>query len=104
MISLGLNLNRASKKEHVPEIDRFIQTAKERVISAQATMPLKQIYNLMIVHIFASDIFCINEFTLSTPCAGLSDTKGLGKVVPGSIVNYKKVCRLHPGEYVQAHP
>ena len=33
MTSLGINLNCASKKEHVPEIERFIRTVKGRVRS-----------------------------------------------------------------------
>ena len=57
----------------------------------------------MIVHIFASAIFWINAFTPSTPGAGLSDKKGPGKLILGKTVDYKKVCRLQPGEYVQVH-
>ena len=34
MTALCINLNCASKKEHVPEIKRFIRTVKERVRSA----------------------------------------------------------------------
>ena len=33
MTSLGINLNFESKKEHVPEIERFIRTVKERIRS-----------------------------------------------------------------------
>ena len=40
---LGINLNFASKKEHVPEIERFIQTIKKRIRSAKSTMLLKLI-------------------------------------------------------------
>ena len=71
MITLGINLNCAHKKEHAPEIERFIWTVKERVRSARSTMPFKHISKLMIVHLVASDIFCINEFPPSTPGAGL---------------------------------
>ena len=41
--ALGINLNCATKKEHVPEIERFIWTVKERVRSARANMPFKKI-------------------------------------------------------------
>ena len=75
MTALGINLNCASKKEHVPEIERFIRTVKERVRSARATMPFKQISNLMKVHIVASAIFWINAFPPSTPGTGLSEKK-----------------------------
>ena len=52
MTTLGINLNCASKKEHVPEIERFIRT---------------------------------------------------GQLILWNIFDYKKVCRLQPGEYVQVH-
>ena len=57
MNALGINLNCASKKEHVPEIERFIRTVKDSVRSARATMPFKRISKLMIVHLVASAIF-----------------------------------------------
>ena len=34
MTTIGIKLNSASKKEHVPEIERFLRTVKERVRSA----------------------------------------------------------------------
>ena len=55
--ALGINLNCASKQEHVPEIERFIQIVKERVRSARSTIPFKRISKLMIVHLVASAIF-----------------------------------------------
>ena len=33
----------------------------------------------------------------------MSDTKGLGKLIFVNTVDYKKLCRLHPGEYDQVH-
>ena len=51
MTALGINLNCASKKEHVPDIERYIRTVKERVRSAQANIPLKRISKLMILHL-----------------------------------------------------
>ena len=57
----------------------------------------------MIVHLVASSIFWFNAFLPSTPGAGLSDTKGPGQLILGNTIDYKKVCRLQPGEYVQVH-
>ena len=57
----------------------------------------------MIVHLFASAIFWLNAFPPPTPGAGLSDTKGTGKLILRNTVDYKTVCRLQPGEYVQVH-
>ena len=57
----------------------------------------------MIVHIVASAIFWINTFPPSTPGAGLSVTKVPRQLILGNTVYYKKVFRLHPGEYIQVH-
>ena len=57
----------------------------------------------MIVHFVASVIVWLNEFPPSTPGAGLSDTNGPRQHILGKTVDYKKVFRLQPGEYVQVH-
>ena len=97
MTALGINLNCASKKEHDPEIERFIRTVKELVRSARATIPFKQISKFMIVHLVVYAIFWINAFPPSIPGAVLSDTKGPGQLILGNTVDHKKVYRLHPG-------
>ena len=96
MTALGINLKCASKANHVPEIERFIRTVKERVRSARATIPFKGIPKLMIVHLVASANFWINAFPPSTPGSGLSDTKGPGQFIFLNTVDYKKFCRLQP--------
>ena len=57
----------------------------------------------MIFHLVATTIFWFNVFTPSKPGMGLSDTKSPGKLILGTIVDYKKVCRLQQGKYVQLH-
>ena len=57
----------------------------------------------MIVHLVASAIFWLNAFPSSKPVAGLSNTKVPGQLILGNTVDYKKVCRLQPGEHVQVH-
>ena len=91
------------KNEHVPEIERFIQTIKERIRSARSTMLFKRISKFMLVNLVASEFFWLNAFPPSTPGAGLSDTKGPGQIILENMVDYKKFCRLQPGEYVQVH-
>ena len=103
MTALGINLNCASKNEHVPEIDCFIQTFKKRIRSARATTPLKRISNLTKVHLVASATFCLNKIPPSTPGAGLSDTKVPGNVILGNTIDNKKFYCLQLEEYVQVH-
>ena len=66
-------------------------------------MPFKHTFKIIIVHIVDSAIFWINTFPLSTTGAGLSDTKGPGQLILGTTVVYKKVCRIHLGEYTKVH-
>ena len=87
MTDIYINLNCSSKKEHVPEIERFIRTVKERVRSARFTMPFKRISKLMIVYLVAYAIFWLNAFPPSTPGAGMSDTKFPGQLIIGNIVD-----------------
>ena len=103
MTALDINLNCESKKEHVPEIERFIRTVQEHDRSAQATMRFKQKSKLIMVHPVASAIFWLNAFPPSTPVALSSDTKSPEQLILGNKVNYKTFCRLQSGEYVQLH-
>ena len=57
----------------------------------------------MVLYLVASDIFWLNTFHPSKFGAGMSDTKVPGQIILGNTVNYKKVCCLQPGEYVQVH-
>ena len=47
--------------------------------------------------------FWLNVFPPYKPGTGLSDSKGHRKRVLGINVDYKKLCYLHQGKYVQVH-
>ena len=66
-------------------------------------MPFKQISKLMIICLVIASTFLLNHFSLSKPGTGLSNTKYPGELVFGNIVDYKKICCLHLGEYLQVH-
>ena len=85
--SLCINLKFAPKKEHVPEIEHFIWTVRERARSARAAMSFTIIYKLMIVNLVTSAIFWLNEFPPSTPGSGMSYTKGPRQLVLGTMVD-----------------
>ena len=62
MADLGIYLNFASKKEHVPNIEGFNSTIKERVRYARSAIPFKATPKLMIIHLVSAAIFWINTF------------------------------------------
>ena len=97
MADIGISLNFASKKEHVPKIDQFNRNSKERVRYARAAMHFKRISKLMIIHIVATAIFWLNIFPPLKPGAGMSNTKVPIQLVPGTVVDFKKFCRLQLG-------
>ena len=76
MDDIGISLNCASKKEHVPDIEQFNRTTRERVRSSWAAMHFKRIYKLMIVYLLATAIFLRNVFPPPQPGTVLSNTKG----------------------------
>jgi len=96
----GINLNITSRDEHVPKIDRFIPTVKERKRAIVNTLPFNILPNRLIVKIIYNAMFWLNFFphkdvinaTLS-PCM----------IATGSNINYNKHCKLQFGAYVQVH-
>ena len=50
---IGISLNCASKKEHVPDIEWLKRTVKENIQCSGSAMLFKWIYKLIIVYIFA---------------------------------------------------
>jgi hypothetical protein len=48
---LGINLNIVARQEHVPEVERYIRTLKERVRSVYNTLPFTPMPNRMMVEL-----------------------------------------------------
>jgi len=59
---MGIMLNVTLQDEHVPEIERFIRTVKERVQDIVNTLPLEQYPNRLIVERVYKAIFWLNCF------------------------------------------
>ena len=59
---MGIILNITSWDEHVPEIERFIITVKERVWDIVLTLPFEQNPNRLIIETVYNAIFWLNCF------------------------------------------
>ena len=59
---MGIILNITSWDEHVPEIERFIITVKERVWAIVNTLPFEQNPNRLIIETVYNAIFWLNCF------------------------------------------
>ena len=69
--ALQLTLNTASNDEHVPEVERYIRTLKERVRCVYNTLPFNRMPTRMVVEMVYSGNFWLNSFPALD---GVSDT------------------------------
>ena len=97
--SLKLNTNFVSRDEHVPEIERFIRTVKERVRGIQCTLPFKRYPARLTAELVMTQIFYWNALPKST---GVSPSLSPRAIVTGLQINYAH-CQLRFGKYVQTH-
>jgi hypothetical protein len=71
LLDLGMDLNVVSAGEHVPEVERYIWTVKERTRCVYNTVPFKCMPSSMIVEMVHSGVFWLNMFP---PEDGISET------------------------------
>ena len=98
--ALATNVNYVSRDEHVPEVERFIRTLKERIRGIQCTLPFKRFPARLTIELVASQLFWWNAVPKSS---GASQTLSPRTIVTGQTIDYTKHCRLQFGEYVQTH-
>jgi len=96
----GINLNITGRDEHIPEIERFIRTVKERTRAIVNTLPFEILPHRLIVEIVYNVMFWLNCFPHKD---GIHATLSPRTIVTGSNVNYDKHCKLQFGTYVQVH-
>jgi hypothetical protein len=100
LASVGVHLNTVSANEHVPEVERYIRTVKERVRSTYNTLPFKRMPALLVIEMVSSTILWLNSFPQK---GGISTTMSPRAIVTGMTVDFGKHCQLEFGEYVQTH-
>lgn len=97
---LGIELNTSSNDEHVPDIERYIRTVKERTRSTYNMLPYKRIPAIMLSELVQSSVYWLNNFP---PTQGVSSTLSPRYIMTGFNIDYTKHCRLEFGAYAQVH-
>ena len=97
--ALGPNANFVSRDEHVPEIERFIRTTKERARGIQCTLPFKKYPVRLTAELIMTQIFYWNSLPKTS---GVSNTLSPRAIVTGLRIDYNH-CKLRFGQYVQTH-
>jgi len=100
MDTIGINLNITVWDEHIPEIEQYIWTIKERIRAMTNMLPFDQLPHQLIVEIAFNEVFWINCFPHKD---GIHNTFSPLTVVTGSKIDFNKHCRLQLGAYVQIH-
>jgi len=96
----GINLNTTAQDEHVPEIEWYIRTIKERIRVTISTLPFEQLPHCLIVEIAYNAVFWLNCFPHKE---GIHNTLSPRTIVMGSKIDFNKHCRLQFGTYVLMH-
>ena len=93
-------LNVTSEDEHVPTIERYIRTLKERTRGTYNTLPFKMVPGMMIVEMVHGNNYWLNMFPAND---GVSAAQSPRRIMTGQQGDYHLHCRLQFGEYVQVH-
>jgi len=62
LADMGIMLNVASRNEHVPEVERYIRTVKERVRAIASILPFRQYPPRLIAEMVYNAVFWLNTF------------------------------------------
>jgi len=100
MEAVGINLNTTAWDKHVPEIERYIQTVKERIRATTSTLPFEQLPHPLIVEIAYNAVFWLNCFPHKE---GIHSTLSPHTIVTGSKIDFNMHCKLQFSTYVLMH-
>jgi hypothetical protein len=100
LMRIGIQLNVTANDEHVPEVERYIRTIKERVRCVYNSLPYRQIPARMLIEMVHASVFWLNNFP---PKHGISDTMSPRYIMTGFHIQYNKHCNLEFGAYAQVH-
>jgi len=71
-------LNITAEDEHVPEVERYIRTIKERTCAVHNTVPFKKMPGMMIVEMVHASNYWLNMFPAN---AGVSATQSPRRIM-----------------------
>ena len=96
----GVILNICSANEHIPEIERYIRTLKERVRRIATVLPFKEYSPRLIVEMVYICVFWLNSFPHKD---GIHDILSPRAIMTGQKIQYDKHCKVEFGTYMQVH-
>ena len=96
----GVSFNFCAQGEHMPDIERYVRTVKDRVHSGYNNLPFSRLPRLVVVRLVSNTVFCLNAFPHPD---GVSTTLSPRYLLTGRHLDYHKHVRLEFGSYAQTH-
>ena len=93
-------LETAGADDHIPTIERYIRTIKDRTRSAWHSMPFLYVPRIIIIHLVQNAVFWLNAFPAEN---SISSEHSPRYIMTGRLLDTKLHARLQFGEYVQTH-
>jgi hypothetical protein len=100
LASMQVLLNKTARDEHVGDVERYIQTIKERMRCSHNTLPFKQVPSRMVIENAKQAVFWLHAFPATD---GISATLSPRTIVTGQTISHERHCQYQFGEYVQTH-
>ena len=100
LADMGAIINVVSRDEHVPEIERYNRTIKERVRAGYNILPFNHMPPILIIELVYSQVFWRNMFALK---GGISLTQSPSEIILNQKLDFNTHCKVEFGEYVQTH-
>jgi len=97
---MGITLNVASRNEHIPEVESYIRTIKERVRVIASSLPFKKYLPRLIAEMVYNVLFWLNSFPHNNRGHATISPRTL---ITGLAIDYHKHCKIAFGKYVQVH-
>ena len=78
--TMGIDVNIVSAEEHIPEIERYTRTVKERTRAIHNSLPFKQFPTRVIIKMLRISVYWLNAFPRHS---GVSRTMSPSQIVTG---------------------
>ena len=78
-------LNCCAADEHVPDVEQYIQTVKDRVRSTYRMLPFKRVPQLILIHLVKNAVFWLNTLPAMD---GVSSTHSPRYLLTGRELEY----------------
>jgi hypothetical protein len=96
----GVALDSTGRDEHVGDIERYVQTVKERMHATYNTLPFTHMPPHLVIEMAKQAVFWLHSFPRVD---GVSDHMSPREIMTGQRLDYARHCRFEYGEYVQTH-